>query len=517
MSTGLVAALPREQRKPSTARWLALAVLCSSILIVNLDVTVLNVALPTLVRDLHATSNQLQWVVDAYALVFGGLLLVAGSVADRVGRKPVFFFGVSAFIVGSAWAAFSGSVSVLIAARASMGLGAAFMMPSTLSIITDVFRDFEERRRAIGFWAGTSGVGFAVGPIIGGLLLAHFWWGSVFLLNIPVGVVALASAYFLVPNSKNRNALAPDYVGGTLSVCGLGLLLWSIIEIPADGWSSVRVLTAGAVGIATLVGFLLWERRTAHPMLNFAFFRERSFSVAVISVSSVMFALVGGLFLLTQFLQFNLSNTPLGAGVKMLPVAGALAVVAPSSSVLARLIGTKLTTSAGLVLVMSGMWLISTSKVTWTYADLLPGLMLIGVGAALVLPTVSSSVISSVPRGDAGVGSATNGASIQVGGALGVAVMGSAMATRYQHELSRSIGGYAMPAAIHHTILGSIGGALSIATRLGGELGTRLAEAARSAFISGADLSLLIAAVIALAGGAIAIALFPMRIRDRSR
>jgi len=210
---------------PGFSRWLALAVLCVSILMVNLDNTVLNVALPTLVRDLHATSSQLQWIVDAYALVFGGLLLVAGSLADRVGRKRTFLAGVVAFAGGSAWAALSGSVDLLIAARASMGIGAALMMPSTLSIITDMFRDAGQRQRAIGLWAGTSGLGFALGPIVGGLLLARFWWGSVFLINVPIAVAGLLCALRLVPDSRNPAALRPDLAGAVLSTAGLGLVL----------------------------------------------------------------------------------------------------------------------------------------------------------------------------------------------------------------------------------------------------------------------------------------------------
>ena len=218
--------------------WAALAVLCSSLLIINLDTTVLNVALPTLVRDLHATSSQLQWIVDAYALVFGGLLLTAGSLADRLGRKRTFLVGLLAFAGGSAWAAFSGSVGLLIAARASMGVGAALLMPSTLAIITDVFRDPAERQKAIGLWAGASGVGFAVGPIVGGLLLAHFWWGSVFLINVPIAFAAALLAWRLVPDSRNPAALRPDLAGALLSVAGIGLVLWAVIEAPVDGWTS---------------------------------------------------------------------------------------------------------------------------------------------------------------------------------------------------------------------------------------------------------------------------------------
>ena len=240
---------------------------------------------------------------------------------------------------GSAWAAFSGSVGVLIAARASMGIGAALMMPSTLAIITDMFRDTAQRQRAIGVWAGTSGVGFALGPIVGGVLLAHFWWGSVFSINVPIAAAGLLCAIPLVPDSKNRAALRPDLAGAVLSIAGLGLVLGSIIEAPVHGWSSAIVAGTGLVGLAVLAGFAAWERASSHPMLNLAFFGKPSFSAAVGSNGLALFGLVGSLFVLTQFLQFNLGYSALQAGVRMLPVAGVLAVVAPLSAVAVRLAG----------------------------------------------------------------------------------------------------------------------------------------------------------------------------------
>jgi EmrB/QacA subfamily drug resistance transporter len=501
---------PGEGRS-SSRRWLALAVLCVSLLIVNLDNTVLNVALPTLVRDLHATSSQLQWIVDSYALVFAGLLLVAGSLADRVGRKRTFLAGLVAFAGGSAWAAFSGSVAVLIAARASMGIGAALMMPSTLSIITDVFRDARERQRAIGFWAGTSGVGFALGPIIGGLLLARFWWGSVFLINVPIAAAGLACAIPLVPDSKNPAALRPDFTGAVLSIAGLALVLWSIIEAPVRGWTSPLVIAAGLGGLLVLAVFTAWERASSHPMLNLQFFRNRNFSGAISSVSLAMFALVGSLFLLTQLLQFELGYSALQAGVRMLPVAAALAVIAPLSAVVVRLAGTKLTVAVGLVLIAAGFWQISHASVTWTYASCLPGMIMIGIGAALVIPPATASVMGSLPRGDTGVGAATNGVSIQAGGALGVAVIGSLLATRYQDQMTSALAPHHLPPAIENVILGSIGGAQSVAARVGGVTGGLLSHLARSAFISGMDLGMITGSAVAAAAGLLALAALPSR------
>ena len=509
--TGIHPPAQPSARRPPHRRWLALAVLCVSLLIVTLDNTVLNVVLPTLVRDLHATTTQLQWIVDAYVMVFAGLLLVAGSVADRVGRKRTFLAGLAAFAAGSTWAAFSGSVGMLIAARASMGIGAALIMPSTLSIITDMFRDGAQRQRAIGLWAGTSGVGIALGPIIGGLLLAHFWWGSVFLINLPIAAIGFACAVPLVPDSKNPAAAAPDLVGGLLSIAGLGLVLWSLIEAPVRGWSSARVIGAGLAGLAVLAVFAAWERASTHPMLNLGFFRRRQFSVAIGSVGLVTFGLFGALFVLTQFMQFDLGYTPLQAGIRVLPAAGAIALVAPLSALLVRAAGTKLTATAGLLIVAGGLWQISGATVTTTYLGTLPGMVMLGIGAGLVIPSGTASVMGSLPRQHTGVGSATNGAFLQVGGALGVAVIGSLLATRYQDHVTAALAPYHVPAAVLTTILGSLGGALAVAAHVGGILGAALAHLARSAFISGMDLGLTVGAVVALAGALIALVALPAR------
>src|SRR5487761_154285 len=343
------------------ARWLALAVLCIPLLMVNLDNLVLNVALPTLVRDLRASTTELQWIVDAYVIVFAGLLLVAGSVADRIGRKRVFIAGLAAFAAGSTWAAFSGSAGMLIAARASMGIGGAMMMPSTLAIITNLFSDPAERQRAIGIWAGTTGAGIALGPIVGGLLLARFWWGSVFLINVPVAVLGAVLALRLVPESRNPAALAPDFAGALMSIAGLGLVLWSLIEAPTRGWTSPLVLAAGVGGLAALALFAAWELHSSHPML------DMRFSAAVSSVGLVTFGLFGALFVLTQFLQFSLGYSALQAGLRVLPAAGAIAVVAPLSTALVRVIGTKVTVAAGLLIIGGGLWQVSTASAATTY------------------------------------------------------------------------------------------------------------------------------------------------------
>lgn len=508
----------RGQPSGIPRRWSALAVLCVSLLIVSLDNTVLNVALPTLVRDLNATSTQLQWIVDAYVIVFAGLLLVAGSVADRLGRKRTFLAGLVLFAAGSTWAAFSGSVAGLISARASMGIGGALIMPSTLAIITNMFTVEHDRNRAFGLWAGASGVGIALGPIVGGLLLAHFWWGSIFLVNVPIVVLGLLLSIPLVPDSKNPAAKRADLVGTALSMIGMGLLLWSIIEAPVRGWSSARVIVAGAGGLTALIAFAAWESVARHPMLRLEFFRNRRFSAAIVSVGLAMFGLFGALFVLTQFMQFQLGYSALDAGIRVLPAAGAIAAVAPLSSLLTHRFGTKATVVAGLLVVSGGLFQISRTSISTTFTGTVAGMILLGVGAGLVIPSATALVMGTLPLEHTGVGSATNGAFLQVGGALGVGVIGSLLSDRYQHLLAPALSGHHLPRPVEHTILGSLGGALEVARTVGGGTGALLDHAARSAFVSGMDLGLASGAGVALAGALLATFTIPhMRARTTRR
>jgi EmrB/QacA subfamily drug resistance transporter len=492
-------------------RWLALAVLCSAVVLVNMDITVLNTALPTLARDLSAGPGQLQWVIDAYSLVFGALLPVSGSLADRVGRKRLFLAGVLVFAAGSAGAALSGSAGTLIMARAGMGAGAALMVPPCLSIITSVFRDPAQRQQAISFWAASSGLGFAAGPVISGLLLAHFWWGSVFLINVPVAAVAIAAAVIAVPESRNPAAAAPDVTGGFLSVCGLGLMLWSVIAAPTYGWSSAAVAGAGGAALAFLAGFTAWEHRSSHPMLPLEFFRRRAFSGAVVALCALNFALIGALFVLTQFLQFNLGYTPAQAGLRMLPVAVTLVAVTPLSPLVIRVAGRKLVTAGGLALICAGLWLMSRATVTWTYPDLLPALLMAGIGAALTWPTASGSVMASVERENAAVAAAANSAFLQVGASLGVAVIGSVLSAGYQDRMSAALNRAAVPAGVRHAAVSSLSSALSAAHQAGGHTGRLVGNAARSAFIGAADTSLFSAALVVLAACALALIVLPAR------
>jgi EmrB/QacA subfamily drug resistance transporter len=490
-------------------RWASLSILCVTLLLVSLDLTILNVALPSIVRGLHATSSQLQWIVDAYAVAFAGLLLTLGALGDRVGRKWVFLAGLLVFAAGSAFSAWSGSVGWLTAGRVVMGAGAAALMPCTLSILTNVFSADRDRGRAIGIWSATAGIGVAIGPILGGFLLVHYWWGSVFLINVPIAAVGALAAVFLVPNSRNAQAKKPDPVGMLLSVLGFGLLLWAIIQAPGWTWGAPPIVGALAASAALIAGFVVWERSLADPMLPVSFFRNRRYSAAIASLALVIFALLGLLFLMTQYLQFVLAFSAFRAGLAIGPVALVLLIAAPFSAVLARRIGTKSVIVPGLLLIAAGLGFLSQTAMGDGYRWCLPFFLLIGCGVGLALAPSIDSVMGSVPKEQAGVGSATSDTSMQVGGGLGVAVLGTALNTRYQHLMSALIGHHPVPQAIREVILGSLGGALQVAARIPGSTGAALADAARRSFLSGMDLALLIGSITVAAAAALVLLALP--------
>jgi len=490
-------------------RWATLAILCVTLLVVSLDLTILNVALPSIAKGLHATSSQLQWIVDAYAVAFAGLLLSLGALGDRVGRKWVFLAGMLIFAAGSAFSAWSGSVGWLIAGRAVMGVGAAALMPCTLSILTNVFSADRDRGRAIGIWSATAGLGVAIGPILGGLLLVHYWWGSVFLINVPIAALGGLAAIFLVPNSRNAQAKKPDPVGALLSMLGFGLLLWAIIEAPSRTWGASPIVGALAGSAALIAGFIVWEHRRTDPMLPVSFFSKRRYSAAIASLALVIFALLGLLFLMTQYLQLVLGFSAFRAGLAIGPVALVLLVTAPFSAVLARRIGTKSVIVPGLLLIAGGLGFLSQTTIGDGYRWCLPFFLLIGCGVGLALAPSTDSVMGSIPKDEAGVGSATSDTSMQVGGALGVAVLGTALNIRYQHLMSALIGHHAVPQAIHDVILGSLGGALQVAARIPGPTGAALADAARRSFVSGMDLGLLIGSIVVATAAALVLLALP--------
>ena len=410
-------------------RWLTLVVICVGLMVITLDNTILNVAIPTLARPvseggLGATTSQLQWIVDGYTIVFAGLLLTAGSLGDRFGRYRFLTIGLVIFGTGSLLSAMATSPTMLIATRALMGVGGACIMPATLSIITNVFTDPLERGKAIGVWAGVSALGVGLGPITGGILLSHFWWGSVFLVNVPIAIAALVLGYFLIPESRDPNAPKLDPLGALLSIAALVSLLWAIIEAPTNGWGSSQTITGFVVGVVLLGAFLFWELHYSSPMLDIRFFKNPRFSAASGAISLTFFALFGTLFLLTQYLQSVLGYSTVEAGAVLLPQAAVLMIAAPLSAMVVQRVGNKLVVGFGLILVSISLFLFGALSPTSTVWAIIGVTMLMGLGMGNIMAPATDSIMGSLPRAKAGVGSAMNDTTRQVGGAVGVAVLG---------------------------------------------------------------------------------------------
>ncbi|HEU5002513.1 MAG TPA: MFS transporter [Actinomycetota bacterium] len=498
-------------------RWWILGVLCLSLLLIVMDNTILNVALPTLVRKLHSTESQLQWMVDAYSLLFAGLLLTMGTLGDRFGRGTALATGLVVFLVGSLLSAFAGSSHVLIITRGFTGIGAALIMPATLSILTNVF-PAEERAKAIGIWAGISGLAVAIGPVVGGLLLAHFWWGSVFLINVPVCAFALIVGRLIVPNSRDPEARRLDPVGVVLSIIGLDALVYGIIEAPNHGWGSATILTAFGIAAVVLIGFVIWETRIDHPMLNLKFFANPRFTAANISITLVFFALFGSIFFLTQYLQFVLKYTPLEAGVRLVPMAAVLMMVAPITGTLVKKLGSKALVALGMLVGGIGLWYLGSTTTGSGYAHVLTGLIIVAAGLAMSMVPATESIMGSLPPGQAGVGSAMNDTTREIGGALGVAVLGSVLTSKYGPAIVKAVGGlfagHPGGAAALAAAKSSVGGAIGVGNTLGGAAGHALILTANATFISAMDSTLKVAALVAVAGGVVSALFLPNRPRD---
>ena len=510
----------RIQEKAYDRRWLILTVLCVSLLVIVLDNSILNVALPTIQKDLDATSSDLQWIVDSYTLVFAGLLLTAGSLGDRFGRRGALQVGFVLFGIGSVAAAMATSSGQLISTRAFMGIGGALIMPATLSIITNLF-PAHERGKAIGAWAGVAGLGGALGPLTGGFLVEHFYWGSVFLVNIPIVIFGLLAGFFVIPTSKDPHAGKLDPLGALLSIAGLTALLYAIIEAPSKGWGSSETLVVGAVGLLLLVGFVVWEKTTDHPMLDVTFFKKPRFTAASISITLVFFSMFGSLFLLTQYFQFVLGYSPLETGVRMLPFAAAMMVVSPLSAKLVERIGTKITVALGLGLVTTGLLTMIGLQADTPYANIFWRLMLMAAGMGLTMAPATDSVMGSLPLFKAGVGSAVNDTTRQVGGALGVAVIGSVLATTYGDKITSFFAGTPVPAEIVDATSNSIGAVPTVAQKLTesglGEVAVQLQTVADNAFVDAVHWGVTVAAMATGIGVVIALVFLPARARAEDR
>jgi EmrB/QacA subfamily drug resistance transporter len=493
-----------------THRRVILLTLCLAAFTINLDTTIVNVALPTFVRDLGATTGQLQWIVDAYSLVFAALVLAAGSVSDRVGRKGALLTGLAIFGVGSLLGSQCSSPGQLIAVRALIGLGAAIIFPATLSILTNVFTDRTERAKAIGLWGAMTGLGVAAGPICGGWLLENFWWGAVFAAIAPVAAAVGILVALFVPSSRDPEAPRLDVVGLLMSTIAIGTLVFTIIEAPDAGWSSGRSLLGFAAAATVFALFVSWERRVTQPMLDVQLFRNLRFTAASGSVTVAFFALFGFVFMITQYFQFLKAYSPFGTGLRMLPVAFAVAAASIVGTKLAVTLGNKAVVSAGLGCIAVGFLWVSTASAATGYTEIAAQMIVIGVGLGFTTAPATEAIMGVVPKEKAGIGSAMNDTTRELGGTLGVAVIGSVFASIYNARLNLPVG---LPAQAAQAAHESVGSAFIAAQRVAEAglvpMAEQLRAAAATAFFDGFAIGCIVAAGVAALGAIAAAVLLP--------
>jgi EmrB/QacA subfamily drug resistance transporter len=480
---------------------------------INLDTTLVNVALPSLVRELHATTTQLQWVVDAYNLVFAALLLTSGSLSDRLGRKGMLLAGLAVFGVASLVGGFTTSPDQLIASRAVMGLGAAMTFPATLSLISNIFTERTERARAIGLWGAIAGVAIALGPIVGGWLLEHFSWNAIFIAMAPVAAAGILLVTVCVPTSKSPDPAPVDTAGLILSVATMALLVFTIIEAPDYGWASTRTLLGFAGSAVLLAAFIGWERRVSHPMLDVRLFRNMRFSAASGAVTVSFFTLFGFIFLMTQYFQFVRDYGPLSTGVHLLPVALSVGAFSVAGTQLAVRVGTKLVVTLGLVAMAAFYgWVAAATTATIGYAIIAVQMVLYGLGMGLTSAPATESIMGAVSRRQAGVGSAVNDTTRLLGGTLGVAVIGSVYASLYSSRLTTLLPAVlpARASALAHQSIGAAYAVATGATAAGhAALGQAVHSAATNAFLHGLTVGCLVAGGVAAAGAILAAVFLP--------
>jgi DHA2 family multidrug resistance protein-like MFS transporter len=484
-------------------RWVILGVLVISLLVVVLDNTVLNVALRTIADPEHglgATQSQLEWAINSYTLVFAGLLFTAGILADRLGRRITLITGLILFGIASLVSAYADSAGQLIAARALMGLGAAAVMPATLSIIANVFEP-RERGRAIGVWAGAVGLGVAIGPIVGGLLLEHFWWGSVFLINVPIVVAGVILALVIIPESRDPRPGRIDFVGVLLSIVGLSLLTYGVIKGGEDGFGDTYAWGSLAVSALVLLGFVLYELRVEFPSLDVRLFKNRQFAASTGVIGLIFFSAMGAMFFGAFYLQLVRGYGPLASGALFVPFAVGQIIFAPRSAAMVKRFGPKAVSTVGLVLVALGLatWLVvDQTTPIWIVGA---AFFIMGVGMANVMPPATEAIMAALPREKAGVGSAVSNTIRQLGGALGVAALGAVLSSVYRNHLGSAADG--LPAAAADTARESIAGAYGVAEQAGAA-GSQLTQAANDAFITAMHYASIGSTVVAVLGAVVA-------------
>jgi EmrB/QacA subfamily drug resistance transporter len=482
-------------------RWFFLAIMCLSLVLVVMSVSGLNTALPTMQQDLGASASSLQWIVDAYAVVFAGLLLTAGALGDRFGRKRALIGGLLIFALSALLGGFAQDATQVVASRALMGVGAAFVMPATLSIITSIFPP-EERVKAIAIWAGFAGAGGSIGPIVTGALLEGYWWGSTLLINVPIALAVVAAVWAFAPDSRDDTHTPLDPPGALLSLVGLSTLIFGIIEGPEDGWTSGIVVAAFAIAVSALSAFVWWERRTEHPMLPLDLFRNRRFSVGSAAVTAAFFVMFGFFFLMTQYLQFGRGYSPLEAGLASLPLALTFVAVSPRSAALAERYGAARIMAAGLGIVALGFAALTSLTTDTPYLAIGAAFAVLGIGMGVTVAPATGEIMSSVPLSKAGVGSAVNDTTRELGGALGIALLGSIANSSYRTGVDLS--GLDLSPGVAETARESIGSASGVADGLtgGGDVVARAASAFTDAFNVANRVALAIA--IATAAGVLA-------------
>ncbi|MDQ6614146.1 MAG: MFS transporter [Actinomycetota bacterium] len=501
----------------SRRRWAILGVLCLSVFLAVVDNTIVNVALPRMSQQLHASNSQLQWIVDAYSLAFAGLLLIGGSLGDRYGRKGALSLGIIAFAGFSAFAGLSGSVHMLIGARALMGLAAAFIFPATLAILTNTFRDPKERATAIGIWTGVVGLAVALGPLTGGALLQRFWWGSIFFVNLPVAAIAVGLGAWLIPNSKDPAAPRLDLLGFLLSAVGIATIVYTTIEAPGRGWSNRLTVGGYVFGLVVVTVFAWWERHTDQPMLDVSLFTNIHFSAASFSITVSFFALFGFIFLITQYFQLVRGYDTLSAGIHTLPFAVATGAIAPLAPTLAHRLGTKIVVPMGLLLMGAGFVVASTlSPTTSFFGPVIISMLLIAAGLGLVAAPSTEAILAVLPPAKAGVGSAVNDVTRELGGAFGVAVVGAVFSSVYGPQLVKRLGAIHVPAPALAAARGSTAAALQVAGQAPVQARRLIVHAAQLSFVDGMARGSLICAGVVVFGAIFAFLVLPRRLSEIS-
>ena len=498
-----------EHHASHPQRWRILGVLVLALLVTSIDHTIINVAMPRLVGDLGASSAQLQWIVASYTIVFAGLLLTAGSIGDRFGRRRALLAGLAAFLGGSVMAATAGSTVALITGRCVMGVGGALIMPTTLSILVNVFGDPSERAKAIAAWTAASGAGIALGPIVGGALMRSFSWSSVFWINVPLLVAAFVGTLHLVPDSRDPHATRLDPVGAALSIAAISSLVYAIIQAPERGWTSTASVANFAAGTAIGILFVAWEMRRDDPMLDIGLFRSRGFSAGSITLALLFFAMAGTVFLQAQYLQFVLAYTPLAAGFALVPAAIGMLVGTGAGAHLAAMHGGRVAVAAGTLIAGGGVALQAALADGSSYLPTGLGLLLFGLGAGVAMPAATEMIMATLPPARAGVGSAVNDTVREFGGALGVAVIGSVAATSYASSMHDELSRFPGLTSVERSLLtNNVGAAIQTSQRLSAQ-GEQIASAARGAFVESMSHSLWIAVGLTACAAVVALTQLP--------